>query len=49
MMRSPIGSVSPSGSGKKTLPEIRVFGTVAASRTLIHGVHVIDEKYSPPP
>ena len=38
----PIGSVSPPASGKKTLPAIRVFGTVALSRTVIHGVHLIE-------
>jgi hypothetical protein len=41
----PIGSVSLPGRGKKTLPPIRVFGTVAASFTLIQCVHFIDPKY----
>ena len=27
-------------------PAIRVFGTMAASTTLIHGVHFIEPKYS---
>ena len=33
------------GSGRNTLPARRVRGTVADSRTVIHRVHFIDEKY----
>src|SRR3954471_7639576 len=45
MMRSPIGSVSPPSSRRNIPPAMRVFGTVAASTTLIQGVHGIAAKY----
>ena len=46
MMRSPIASFSPASSVRNMPPAIRVFGTVAVSTTLIHGVHFIAPKYS---
>src|SRR6185437_1763477 len=44
--RSPIGSVSPLPSGTSMKPRTRVFGTVAASVTLIQGRGFRDEKYA---
>ena len=46
MMRSPIGSVSLPSFLRNMPPAIRVFGTMFASTTLIHGVHFIEPKYS---
>ena len=44
MIRSPIGSVSFPSSFRNIPPAMRVFGTAAASTTLIHGVHFIAAK-----
>src|SRR3954469_7484300 len=44
--RFPIGSLSPLPSGTSIKPRTRVFGTVAASITLIQGRGFRDEKYA---
>src|SRR5207244_9845737 len=45
MMRCPIGSFPAPSSTRNMPPAMRVFGTMSASTTLIHGDHLMAEKY----
>ena len=46
MMRLPIGSVPPAGCCSRRVPLKKVFGTVSASTTRVHGISLRPAKYS---